>query len=71
MKENKNKSGIYMWENNINGKQYIGSAVNLSERLSNYYSTGYMENKLKISNSSIYNALLKYGYSNFSIFILE
>jgi len=30
IKENKNKSGIYMWKNLINGKQYIGSAVNLS-----------------------------------------
>jgi len=33
LKENKNKSGIYMWKNIINGKQYIGSAVDLSNRL--------------------------------------
>jgi len=30
-----------------------------------------MENTLKISNSSIYNALLKYGYSKFSFTIIE
>ena len=71
LKENQNKSGIYMWENKINGKRYIGSAVNLSNRLSNYYSTGYMENKLKNSKSSIYNAILKHGHSNFSLTILE
>ena len=29
IKENKDKSGIYRWENNINGKQYIGSAIDL------------------------------------------
>jgi hypothetical protein len=34
LKENKNKSGIYLWTNLINGKRYIGSAVHLSSRLS-------------------------------------
>jgi hypothetical protein len=32
-----NKSGIYLWYNNINGKCYIGSSINLYKRLSNYY----------------------------------
>jgi len=36
MKENTNKSGIYMWKNIINYKQYIGSAIDLSDRLSFY-----------------------------------
>jgi len=71
LSDNKNKSGIYMWKNNNNGKQYIGSAVDLSNRLSNYYSTTYMEDALKISNSHIYRALLNNGYENFSITILE
>jgi hypothetical protein len=35
--ENKS-AGIYRWTNKINGKTYIGSAVNLPIRLSNYYS---------------------------------
>jgi len=30
--DNKNKSGIYMWKNIINDKQYIGSAIDLSKR---------------------------------------
>jgi len=71
LKENKNKSGIYSWKNLINKKQYIGSAIDLSEMLYFYYSAKAMENKLKNSKSSIYNAILKYGHSNFSLTILE
>ena len=71
LKENKNKSGIYKWKNNINGKQYIGSAIELSNRLSDYYSTTYMEDALTRSNSHIYRALLKNGHSNFSLTIIE
>jgi len=70
LSENKNKSGVYKWTNLINGKQYIGSSINLSERLSSYYSTTYMENALKISNSNIYRALLNNGHANFSLTIL-
>ena len=71
LKENKNKSGIYMWKNLTNDKCYIGSAVNLSKRLSYYYSTTYMEKELNRGNSHIYSALLKNDYSNFSLTILE
>jgi group I intron endonuclease len=69
--ENKNKSGIYMFKNLINDKHYIGSAVDLSNRLKFYYSNLSMENKLKDSQSYIYNAILKYGHANFSLSILE
>ena len=71
LKENTNKSGIYMWKNSINGKKYIGSAVNLSNRLADYYYTTYMEDALKRSNSHIYRALLKNGHDNFSLIIVE
>jgi hypothetical protein len=71
LKENKNKSGIYMWTNLINAKQYIGSGVDLYNRLSFYYSLSAMENFLKNRQSYIYNALLKHGHSNFSLTILE
>jgi len=60
-----------MWTNLINKKQYIGSAVDLSNRLYKYYSTAYMEDVLNRSNSHIYRALLKNGYLNFSLTILE
>jgi len=71
LKENQKKSGVYLWTNLINGKCYIGSAIDLSDRLKFYFSTKAMENSLKNSQSYIYNALLKYGHSNFSLTILE
>ena len=71
LKDNKNKSGIYMWKNIINGNQYIGSAIDLSKRLSSYYSTTYMEDALTKGNSHIYRALLKNGHLNFALIILE
>lgn len=69
MKDNRRKSGIYKWTNKLNGKIYIGSSVNLSKRLSNYYN---YNNLIKFQqNMLIHKALLKYGYSNFSLEILE
>lgn len=67
MKENNKKSGIYRWTNKVNGKTYVGSSVLLSRRFLVYY------NLIKIgkSNMLIAKALLKYGYSNFSLEILE
>jgi len=47
LKENKDKSGIYKWTNRINDKCYIGSAIDLSDRLKFYFSTKAMENSLK------------------------
>jgi len=71
LKENQNKSGIYMFTNKINGKKYVGSAVDLCKRLSFYFSIKALKNELKNSKSYIYNALLKDGYENFSLEILE
>jgi group I intron endonuclease len=55
----------------ITDKSYVGSSISLSGRFSNYYSLNYPNNKLEKGSSIIYNALLKYGYSNFSLDILE
>ena len=44
LSDNKNKAGIYMWENLPNGKRYIGSAVDLYFRLSFYFSCKAMKN---------------------------
>ena len=60
-----------MWTNLTNDKCYIGSAVDLPNRLSFYYSKLSMENLLKRSQSHICSALLKYGHYNFSLIILE
>ena len=71
LKENKGKAGVYCWRNLINGKIYIGSSINLERRFREYYNINYLENILKRSNSLIARSLLKYGYSNFSLEILE
>lgn len=64
---NKGKSGVYRWINKVNGKTYIGSSANLGKRLSNYYNLSYISS----GNMSINKALIKYGYSNFTLEILE
>jgi hypothetical protein len=69
--ENKAKAGIYRWVNLINGKTYIGSGLNVSNRLSHYFSAKFMETYLKTGKSAIYSALIKHGCYNFSLEILE
>jgi group I intron endonuclease len=55
----------------MSGKSYVGSAIDLSQRLKNYYNISYLEREIKKNNSMIYKALLKYGYSSFKLDILE
>jgi hypothetical protein len=71
LKENKNKSGIYKWTLSIDNKSYIGSSNNITKRLRKYYCLSYLNNKIIKDNSRIYRALLKHGYSNFNLEILE
>lgn len=67
LKENKNKVVVYRWVNKVNNKTYVGSSVDFTTRLYKYYSLKHlMKNK-----TPIHNALVKYGYSNFSLEILE
>jgi len=63
----KNKKGIYLWYNNKNGKFYIGSSVNLYNRLRVYFNP----KTLNKENMLIYKAILKYGYENFTLMIIE
>ena len=72
-KENKGKFGIYRWVNKKSGKSYIpprrprrrggatgaGSSINLSLRLSQYFSFAVLN---RDDSMIIYKALLKYGY---------
>jgi group I intron endonuclease len=58
---------VYRWVNKVNNKTYVGSSIDFSTRLYKYYSLKHlMKNK-----TPIHNALVKYGYSNFSLEILE
>jgi group I intron endonuclease len=60
------KRGIYLFTNQTNGHQYVGSAMNLSSRLSDYYSDSYL--KLQVNRGSIISqAIIKHGHSNFSL----
>ena len=53
--------------NNLNGKTYVGSAINLSKRLGSYFN----EKELNRNLRPIQDALLKYGHQNFTLEILE
>ena len=68
IKDNKGKSGVYKWKNNINNKEYVGSSINLLSRFYSYYSLKFL---VKQSRSLICKALLKYGHSVFTLEILE
>jgi group I intron endonuclease len=70
-KDNKGKSGVYRLTNLITGATYIGSAVDLTRRLRDYFSIKFLQKEILKNKSLIYRALLKYGYSNFTIEILE
>jgi hypothetical protein len=65
--DNRDKLGVYRWINNENGNIYVGSSINLSVRFYKYYSL----RSLAKSNRPVDRALLKYGFSSFSLEILE
>jgi group I intron endonuclease len=68
-KDNKDKAGIYRFYNKINGNFYIGSSTNLKNRFVRYFNLSYIS---RVRNElSISRALIKYGYSNFRLDILE
>ena len=71
LSENTNKSGIYRFTNLTNGKRYVGSAVDLSNRLLFYYSPSKINSALQQGKSYICSAIIKYGLNNFSLEILE
>jgi group I intron endonuclease len=71
LKDNNRKSGIYLWTILIPNKPYIGSSINLKGRFSIYYYKKAMLSKLNTRKSIIFSAILKHGYVNFSLDILE
>jgi group I intron endonuclease len=68
VKENKGKSGIYMLTNKVTNDTYIGQSADISKRFKNYFNLSYIKSK---DSFIISRALIKYGYSNFSVTILE
>jgi group I intron endonuclease len=70
LKDNKQKTGIYCWTNLLNNKTYVGSSINLGNRFRDYFKISYLMSGGN-KNMIISKALLKYGYSNFKLEILE
>jgi len=68
IKDNENKSGIYKWTNKITNDIYIGQSIDLAKRFRKYFNISYLKNRETLVIS---RALIKYGYSNFSLDILE
>jgi len=52
LKENEGKSGIYLFTNKVNGKNYVGSATNLRKRLMEYFNPKYLDRKNYMSSTS-------------------
>lgn len=56
--------GIYLIQNNINGKPYVGQAIKLRKRLLQHINH-------KEEDYPLYRAFHKYGIENFTFSILE
>ena len=57
-----------MLTNKLTNDIYIGQSKDISKRFKNYFNLSYIKSK---DSFIISRALLKYGYSNFSLTILE
>ena len=68
LKENKGKAGIYMLTNKLTGDIYVGQSIDLRKRFIKYFNLSYINSRKELIIS---RALIKYGYSNFSVTILE
>lgn len=67
LSDNKGKAGIYLWTHKESDKEYVGSSVDLTKRFKDYYSSY----QLKKWDNYISRALTLYGYSAFTLTILE
>jgi len=67
LKDNKGKTGIYLWTHITSGQTYVGSAKNLTKRMYYYFSAS----ELKRTNYYISRAILRHTHSAFTLSILE
>lgn len=68
--QDKEKCGIYLIRNLINGKVYIGKSNNIYRRIQSHIS-GLRNKSLKHENEHFINAWFKYGEDSFEYIILE
>ena len=66
--ENKGKPGIYLIRNLKNNKFYVGSSLDIRRRFKEYFNVNHLLRRGKLP---ICAALSKYGYSMFSVEIIE
>jgi len=66
----RDKRGIYLWTHLTSGKQYVGSSLNLGNRLADYYRNSYLVIQSK-RGSVISRALLLHGHGAFSLSVLS
>lgn len=67
--EDKFKSGIYVIQNNINQKKYVGKAKNIYLRIKQHVTA--LNTKNKDENPHLINSWHKYGRENFSYYVVE
>ena len=63
----KNKSGVYMFINNITKDNYIGSSIDLRRRMTNHFNYSLIDD----NKTFFLKAKIKYGLENFSLGIIE
>jgi hypothetical protein len=69
LKENAGKAAIYMITNKVTKLKYIGKSSNLQVRFVYFFSPGFLE--INKGSSLISRYLLRFGFKNFSLTILE
>lgn len=60
--------GVYLIENQINGKRYVGSSVNIGSRISQHFTSAVRKYK---NINEMYREFHEFGRDNFSIRLLE
>lgn len=67
--EDKFKSGIYVIQNNINQKKYVGKALDIYRRIKAHVTA--LNTKDVNENRHLINSWHKYGRENFSYYVIE
>lgn len=67
--EDKFKSGIYVIQNNVNQKKYVGKAIDIYKRIKQHITQ--LNTKSKDENRHLINSWHKYGRDSFSYYVIE
>lgn len=65
------KPGIYVIENLINNKKYVGKSKNVYKRIHNHVSCMLIKERQYNENPHLLNSVLKDGLDNFTYYIVE